>query len=495
MEDMEHMTELDRALETTTPVDWRSIQQIVTRQEQSGEALFASLERLVKVPRVPLDLMRFILKRIEEASDNFEILPVLMLDCVFSIWYTVLADRESGAPLDFSLDSYEFVAAEQYTSELLAVTDAASLGSNEVIYDAFQLTKLMVLSVGGWEPPFASDRPNSETLSFTSLVVAMKLPPMLLWLAVAEDPNCLLDLQCNAGALPLHRALRSLKFAVRPCDIPLSFPTEHLTDQAEHVAHARLLDLFNKRTPVQLLCHLSPKACCTAAKTSFSFSSGDMPRLPLDSFLESLRLEYDPHCFPGDEPTLMKLSQQELLEDIHAVISNSPMAPDIRSRDLGLYPFCLPQLQVPPSRYMCLNLVYARAKCEANGECFLLSLAYDLLRSNPTLLAHHLNDNPSSELTAHGKNLKQPLQSESNIVQKRAITGKSQDMESLKRVIAALEEDVETLKRPDTCKSQEMESLKRAIAALTEGMEILKRRVEMLWFLFLLVCWSQRNST
>ena len=76
-------------------------------------------------------------------------------------------------------------------------------------------------------------------------------------------------------------------------------------------------------------------------------------------------------------------------------------------------------------------------------------------------------------------------------------------MESLKLVNAALEEEVEMLKRPDTCISQEMESLKRAIAALTEGMEILKRRVmEMLWFrcgaiflFFLLLCWSQRNAT
>jgi hypothetical protein len=409
---MEDIIELDRALETT-PVDWRSIQQIVTRQEPSGHALFLSLDRLVKVPRVPLDLIRFILKRIEDASDDSITLPIrLVTPYVFSIWYTVLVDRESRTPQCLCFD-YEIMAEEQYTSELLAITNVASLGSNKVIYDAFQLTKLMVLSECGWgEHRAYYDRPyHSETLSFTSLVIAMKLPPMLLWLAVAEDPNCLLSFQCKAGALlPLHRALRSLEFAGRSCPIRLSFPTEHLTDQAEHVTHAKLLDLFNKRTPVQLLCHLSPQACGTAAMTSISSSAGDMrPHFPLDLFLESIRLD-DPDWFPGDKPIPMRLSQQELLEDIHAVISNSPMALDIRSGDLGLYPFCLPQLQVPrPSRFhMCLDLVYTRAECEEKKACFLLSLAYDLLRSNPTLLVHHLNDNPSSELTAHGKNLKQP---------------------------------------------------------------------------------------
>jgi hypothetical protein len=183
-------------------------------------------------------------------------------------------------------------------------------------------------------------------------------------------------LPCHDGALPLHRALSSLKFAAYSPFARICFPTEHLTDRVEHVAQKKLLDLFNKRTPVQLLCHLSPQACCTATMTSFSSAAGGMS-WPLDSFLDSIRLEEDVEQFPiGKRLNGNIMSQQELLEDIHAVISIAPMALAIRSRGLGLYPFCLPLLQVPTTRSES-RLKPASAEGYENRKRFTLSLAYD----------------------------------------------------------------------------------------------------------------------
>jgi hypothetical protein len=187
VEDMEEvaystmLAELDRALQTT-PVDWSSVKQIVARQEPSVYALLFDLERLLRVPRVPLDLIRSILIRVEDVSDedaSFEddsfICPVRVMGCVAAIWYNVLVDRESD-PRAYMGRSFK--AAEQNTSELLAVTDGASLRSNERIFHAFQLTKLVVLHTwraGGGRLPY--DRTNRPMLSFTSAVIEMKMPP------------------------------------------------------------------------------------------------------------------------------------------------------------------------------------------------------------------------------------------------------------------------------------------------------------------------------
>ena len=274
---------------------------------------------------------------------------------------------------------------------------------------------------------------NRDSVLFLPLVMKHKLSPFLFWLAVAEDPNCLLSFELNNGSLPLHDVLESLSFAPRSCLSLIRFPTEHLTDQVDHVAHATLLDLFNKRTAVQLLCHLSPQACRTGIPNPDSTSADDV-RYVLDLFLCSIQKS---SCFPSsDGPPVLGfvLSHQELLDDIHAVISNSPMALVTRNPDFGLYRFCLPQLQDFASERS-----FSTVESE-NRACFSLSMAYDLLRSNPTVITRHVYDDSSLTVphAAHETVLTQPVQLERK---------NSQEIESLKRVIAALQMDVEMLKR------------------------------------------------
>jgi hypothetical protein len=433
-EDSREKTELDEALEMTD-VDWRYIKHIVSEQSWVV-GVYNCLERLLRVPRVPPDLIRFIFEHMEEVPGDNSVSVIDMMRSVNDIWYNVLVDRESGAAEVFRLSHHEpFEATEEYTSELVAITNGTLLYSNEVFFDAFQVTKLVVVTL--FARGLQGYETTNKTLSFANLVIELKLPPMLLWLAVAEDPNCLRSFQSNGGSLPLHRAFSTLKFAAGRRHFLIRFPTEHLTDRVKEVAHAQLVDLFNRATAVQLLCHLCPEACRIAAVTALSTSVRD-ERLPLDSFLYSIHLEENSWRFPGDDKHWYKMhpyqiSQQELLEDIHAVISNAPMALETRQRDTGLYPFCLPLLQVT-KRESHPHEIYKR-------ESFSLTLAYELLRSNPTVLTRHLTVKDDSFLEPaahHGKNLKHLLQSErSNF----------QEMESLKRDITALRKEVETLKQ------------------------------------------------
>jgi hypothetical protein len=433
-------TALDRALESNI-VDWSSIKRIVRRQK-SVKGAYASLERLVKVPRVPLDMIRLTLTRLGDGLGDYEITPEKVGRCVFAIWYNVLVDRQSGAPSRHSTFTSSFEATEEYTSELLAITDGISLQSNDVINDAFEMTKLVV-------PALCQRirRYSNNSLSFCSLVVALRLHPFLLWLAVAEDPFCLLILYDIHGVLPLHEALRTIELAVRPCAARIRFPKEHLVaDRIEHSENVKLLDLFNKRTAVQLLCHLSPQACCMEVLTSSSSSSLG---LPLEILLCSIPPEH-PITFPDDGDDF-ELSCQELLEDIHAVICSAPMALETLSREFQLYPFCLPQMQMPCSTYS-----DSRKK-----ECFALTLAYDLLRENPTVVTRHLNRDCSLELTTYEKVLQKRLQSERNKCQTLLEENESlmERQESLKRDIAALREEVAMLKQEDS--SQHPSSNKR----------------------------------
>ena len=92
------MTALDRALESTTVVDWSVIRQQIIQRQTSLELLFGSLERLLRVPRVPIDLIRFVLTRMEGTLAEFEISTIDVMLCTHHIWYNVLVDRESCAP-------------------------------------------------------------------------------------------------------------------------------------------------------------------------------------------------------------------------------------------------------------------------------------------------------------------------------------------------------------------------------------------------------------
>jgi len=424
------MTALDRALESTTVVDWRVIRRIIQRQT-SAHWLFRSLKRLLRVPRVPIDLIRFVLTRLEGTLGEYEISTTDVWLCIHYIWYNVLVDRdESGTPSGFSYSLEEpLKATEEYTNELLAVTNGASLQSNEVIYNAFELTKLVVLDLS-WRG-IGVHIANRDSVLFLPLVTALKLPPFFFWLAVAEDPNCLLSFELNHGSLPLHDALGSLRSAAPSCLSLIRFPTEHLTDQVDHVAHATLLDLFNKRTAVQLLCHLAPQACRTGIPDPDSTSADDVLYV-LDVFLWPI---LNSSCFSTDDrPPVYVLSHQELLDDIHAVISNSPMALVTRNPDFGLYRFCLPQLQNSAS-----ELSFSTVESE-NMARLSLTLAYDLLRSNPTAITRHVNDDSSLTVphAEHDTVLTQPVQLERR---------NSQEIESSKRVIVALPKDAEMLKR------------------------------------------------
>ena len=174
----------------------------------------------------------------------------------------------------------------------------------------------------------------------------------------------------------------------------IRFPTEHLTDQVDHIAHATLLDLFNKKTPVQLLCHLAPQAC----RTGVLIDSTDDALLPLDSFLFSV---HDSLLYPTNDQLLLRvaLSHQEVLDDIHAVISNASMTLERKNPFVGLYPFCLPQLQVHPSESAAGP---GSAADSENRARFSLTLTYDLLRSHPTMMTRYLKEDTSLTVT-HAK--------------------------------------------------------------------------------------------
>ena len=143
-EDMEERTELDEALEMTD-VDWRYIKHIVS-EAHDVVGVYNYFERLLRVPRVPPYLIRYIFRLVEEVPGQKSVSMIDVMRCVHDIWYNVLVDRESGAPVVGLLDK-PFEATKEYTSELLAITDGASLRSNEVIYDAFQVTKLVVVTL------------------------------------------------------------------------------------------------------------------------------------------------------------------------------------------------------------------------------------------------------------------------------------------------------------------------------------------------------------
>ena len=96
------MAELDEALGMTF-VDWRYIKQIVS-QEVWVENLFNSLERLLKVPRVPLYIIRYILRLMEETAGDNSIYVKDVTQFVHDIWYSVLVNRKSGAPRHFFSD-------------------------------------------------------------------------------------------------------------------------------------------------------------------------------------------------------------------------------------------------------------------------------------------------------------------------------------------------------------------------------------------------------
>jgi hypothetical protein len=421
------MTALDRALESTV-VDWNSIKRIV-RKQKSICVLHTSLQKLVKVPRVPIDLIRFLLTRFEHGTGDHIVSEYDIMQCVHAIWHCILGNQ-SSRPL--------FIESEyDATSELLAITDGASLQANTVISDAFELTKLVVLALCQRTCPNAN-----KTLSFLSAVMVLKLPPFLLWLAVAQDPDCLLSTQDNNGSLPLHEALRNVKILTRhPGCYFIRFPKEQRAGRAKHDAeHLKLLDLFNKKSAVQLLCHLSPQACRIALKSSASASSSlshlipskneenqdEVARLPLHGLLCSIHLEASPRSIPAHDG--YSLSHQEFLDDVDAIISSAPLALETRDPEFRLYPFCLPQLKLCPTD----ALIFSTSQAE-NRECFLLSLAFDLLRSNPMVVARHLNRECSLEQTAYEKVLKERLQCERNKCKKLL-----QAQEVLKRDIEAL---------------------------------------------------------
>ena len=418
------MTALSNALERTV-VDWTSVKRIVGRQK-SFKALFTSLERLLQVPRVPLDIVCCVLNRMKYNLADDDICDKLTSfspsKCIHAIWYKVLVDRSSVAPgyIRCRLD-----ASEQYTSELLAITDDASLLSNEVIYEAFEVTKMVVhaLFQRGWNPNYSTSNNNT----FVSLVIVEKLHPFLIWLAVAQDPNCLFMGYNANDFLPLEEAFRTIRFAITPCQWSIRFPMDQMDNQSSHSEHAKILELFNKRTAVQLLCHLSVRANQSSSRPC-NHENQAYARMPLDSFLHSLYLERPLQFQLPVHDDSYYLSRNELMEDIRAVVFSAPLALETRNREFGLFPFCLPQLQPSPPE-------------SEEMECFLLSLAYDLLRSKPDLVApEHLN--LSLDETAYEKVSKQWLQSERDKYQKLL-----QEYESLKRDATALREEVATLKR------------------------------------------------
>jgi hypothetical protein len=363
-------------LNWTTTADWRSIQRIVRRQA-SRSALQHSLERLVEEPHVPLPLIRLLVNRFVDAEprsgdastrnrNSTDTIPndgnpCLGL-CVRNIWHRLLVNRDGPAFRAFTntVDT-RHEAHEHYTRELLNITDAASFNSNEPIRRAFEKTRLLAQTMCQRE----------QTTSFASLVMVHHLPPFLLWLAVVDDPECLVTV--NNGTLPLHEAMKAsvaCRRPVQPNRIHFKAATSSSGDPLSS-EQIKLIELFNKTTAVQLLCHLSPRAC----KIAHAPSPEDPPRLPLDMFLSSLALEQERIRREGHFQWI--LFTHELLQDIRAIIAKAPQALETRSLPTRVYPFCLPQLNWSNSSVSVSSS--ASIRCEDDNvaiatECFLLTL-------------------------------------------------------------------------------------------------------------------------
>jgi hypothetical protein len=343
---------------------------------------------------------------------------------VRNIWHRLLVNRDGPAFRAFTntVDT-RHEAHEHYTRELLNITDAASFNSNEPIRRAFEKTRLLAQTMCQRE----------QTTSFASLVMVHHLPPFLLWLAVVDDPECLVTV--NNGTLPLHEAMKAsvaCRRPVQPNRIHFKAATSSSGDPLSS-EQIKLIELFNKTTAVQLLCHLSPRAC----KIAHAPSPEDPPRLPLDMFLSSLALEQERIRREGHFQWI--LFTHELLQDIRAIIAKAPQALETRSLPTRVYPFCLPQLNWSNSSVSVSSS--ASIRCEDDNvaiatECFLLTLAFDLLQQNPTVVTRNCDPNFTrfEPRTAYEQVLKQRIQTEVEQTQKLLL----QKRETLKRKLEAL---------------------------------------------------------
>jgi len=305
------------------------------------------------------------------------------------------------------VDQYE--AQEDYIAELLDIKDEVSLKSNRRINIAFQKTKLVIR--GLCHRLGRRGERVSSNMSFPSLVIIHRLSPFLLWLAAAEDPSCL---GTTHDTLLLHEAMKAKNMRIyqlhRLDGCWIQFPPitegKNLPRESPNV---KILDLFNKKTPVQLLCHLT--------RERFLMSGGDEDRSsssrrlhhidPLHVFLRSFVKErqcierywtrgrtYDWDNWRGPDST-------EFFNDIRAVIGIASNALEIchHEDDTGLYPFCMPQqrlLQHDDSAATTTPWSVPDEDMET-FKCFSLNLAFELLKGNPTLVSRHLRETKKSK--------------------------------------------------------------------------------------------------
>jgi len=366
------------------------IKRILSGQKWMNTIL-ASLERLVEEPNVPFDLLEYALARVGETcetdqddmSRRYVVQEIVrsVVRCILKIWYRVLVDRDVIATHMYEASKWEvnqYEAQEGYTAELLDIKDEASLKSNQRICVAFQKTKLVVQRL--CQGRGRQGETISSSLSFASMVIVHRLPSFLLWLAIVEDPSCL---GMTRDTLLLHEALNAKNMCIYPCKpsgtVKIIFQHEQLANGDG--SDSKLLELFNKNSPVQLLCHL----------TRDRFSDEDRSRIridPLNVFLSSFAVERREieHDWARSADVRMP-DTTDFLDDIRAIIGIASYSLETCNEDTGLYPFCVPQLQ-PHDSTPASSLPHV---IEAFRR-FYLSLSFELLKANPALVLRHLEE-------------------------------------------------------------------------------------------------------
>jgi len=373
--------------------------------------------------------------------------------CIFNIWYRILVDRENVIQHSYYHPT-KYYAKEALIDEMLELRHCnnddddekrtgrspSSIKDNPLFQNAFQKSKRIIFHfckgrgrLGNSFDHIDDDIPSSCS-SFVSLVIIHQLPPFLIWLAVLEDPSSSLgrwhgdDDDDDSSAVvrhikeslpPLYQALDASNMSLyqQQKAYPrngheIHFHKEHLPNDSPD---GKLLHLFNKTRAVQLLCYLMTTTT-TMTKTnittilqspppppppSFNERKDPLTRLPhdlLDIFLNSLHVNRE--RIVDDRNWYCVRNIPELLEDLHTILDKIPHALEFRNPNTGLYPFCMPQLQMSTSSSSLPNPnrpSLSPCRLAEDFRCFFLTLAFELLIRNPTVIRQrHLNDDNTS---------------------------------------------------------------------------------------------------
>lgn len=525
-----NMTAVDRALQNShldaAATDWKVVARIVSRQVSPAK-LQASLERIIEEPGLPLKFLKRTASRIqtlhlpssrlrvdgilmreewevknhhptsdgdeEDADDppdsdpGVEYLQKLFWRCLRNLWRRVLVHRDDIASRAFTMALNPFQECPiKYLKELLDCRDMLSLQSHIRIWEAYQKTKVLAHH-------FLKDRG-----SFVATILALRLPPFLLYLARAAEPH--LDFLASEPRIsrlalpPLHQGMHAKIACQRPVEpyrihfprvdggsgvtgttssergssnsqsgdnetTPAAAATPAVTNlrHGPHPDQAKLVACFNRPTPIHLMVYLCPEACKvgTAAHPDIVVQT-----TPLLYFLESLE-RYRYVCARRGDFSWTQWTR-DLLSDVQQVLIHS--APDSLDDDSSslphhhapqkLFAFSLPQKGLvrttPRWASSSLSSMYAVRNGNATlledcMENFLLTLTYQLLQHNPMVLARSTTASAAADQDNDTGHAFSPLTTYEGILRQRhqqadRTLSRLQDREqSLKRKLADLQ--------------------------------------------------------